>query len=119
MPCLYISTNLKLDGVDTDSVFSDATKAVARIIGRPQNLVMVLLKGSVGISFGGNKEAAAYAELISMGGITTKVKRELISTLGNILQQHLSIPPARFFLKVFDTTLMGRRDDDAVIISKL
>ena len=79
---------------------------------------MVLLKGSVGISFGGNKEAAAYAELISMGGITRKVKRELISTLGTILQQNLSIPPARFFLKVFDTTLMRPSGDD-IIVSKL
>lgn len=81
--------------------------------------IMVLLKGSVAISFNGNKEAAAYAELVSMGGITTTVKRELISTLGHILQQNLSIPPARFFLKVFDTTLMGRRGDDGVIISRL
>ncbi|OMO84975.1 Macrophage migration inhibitory factor [Corchorus capsularis] len=34
--------------------------------------VMVILKGSVGISFNGNKDPAAYAEVVSMGGINTE-----------------------------------------------
>lgn len=66
--------------------------------------VMVVLKGSLAITFGGNKDPAVYAEIISMGGITRAVKKELISTLGAILQDKLSVPPARFILKVFDTT---------------
>ena len=70
-------------------------------------LVMVILKGTVAISFNGNKEPAAYAEIVSMGGITTQVKRNLIATLGRILEAKLSIPRARFFLKVYDTTAAG------------
>uniref|UniRef100_A0A6N2KLQ8 Uncharacterized protein n=1 Tax=Salix viminalis TaxID=40686 RepID=A0A6N2KLQ8_SALVM len=107
MPCLYISTNVNLDGVDKDPIFSEATKAVATIIGRPQHLVMVILKGPVAISFNGNKEPAAYAEMVSMGGITKQVKRDLIATLGKILEAKLSIPRTRFFLKVYDTTAAG------------
>lgn len=67
--------------------------------------VMVVLKGSVPISFEGNKEAAAYAEVVAMGGINSEVKRKLIATLGSILQSKLCIPRTRFFLKVFDTTV--------------
>ncbi|CAL1378618.1 unnamed protein product [Linum trigynum] len=104
MPCVYITTNLNLDGVDADPVFSDATKAVASIIGRPEYFVMVLLKGSVPISFNGNKDPAAYAEIVSMGGINREVKRKLIASLGTILQNRLSIPKTRFVLKVYDTT---------------
>ncbi|XP_015897419.2 uncharacterized protein LOC107431060 [Ziziphus jujuba] len=104
MPCLYISTNVNLDGVDTDSIFSEATKAVSTIIGKPENFVMVILKGSVAISFGGNKDPAAYAEIVSMGGINSAVKKDLIATLGTILHAKLSVPRTRFFLKVFDTT---------------
>ena len=63
---------------------------------------MVILKGSVPISFGGNKEPAAYAEIVSMGGINKEVKRNLIATIGTILESKLSIPRTRFFLKVFD-----------------
>ncbi|PON42480.1 Macrophage migration inhibitory factor [Parasponia andersonii] len=104
MPCLYISTNVNLDGEDTNPIFSEATKAVSTIIGKPEDFVMVILKGSVAISFGGNKDRAAYAEVVSMGGINSAVKKELISALGSILQSKLSIPRTRFFLKVFDTT---------------
>jgi len=68
----------------------------------PLQLVMVVLKGSVEIVFGGNKEAAAYAEIVSMGGITKQVKRELIATVGSILHTHFSIHPTRFIFKVFD-----------------
>lgn len=38
MPCLYISTNVSLDGVDVDPIFADATRAVALIIGRPEHV---------------------------------------------------------------------------------
>ncbi|GKV22071.1 hypothetical protein SLEP1_g31971 [Rubroshorea leprosula] len=38
MPCLYITTNLNLDGVDTDPIFADTTKAVASIIGKPEHV---------------------------------------------------------------------------------
>ncbi|CAH2064375.1 unnamed protein product [Thlaspi arvense] len=104
MPCLYITTNVNMDGVNTDPFYSEVTEAVASIIGRPQNLVMVVLKGSIEIVFGGNKEAAAYAEIVSMGGITKQVKRQLISTVGSILHTHFSIHPTRFIFKVFDIT---------------
>ncbi|KAI3472838.1 hypothetical protein Pfo_029967 [Paulownia fortunei] len=107
MPCLDISTNVNLHGIDTDSLFSDLTKAVSQIVGKPENFVMILVKGSVALTFGGNKEPAALAEIVSMGGINTEVKRKLIATIGSILQNKLSIPRTRFVLKVFDAT-MGR-----------
>ncbi|WVZ16246.1 hypothetical protein V8G54_009228 [Vigna mungo] len=105
MPCLYISTNINLDGINIDPIFSQASTAVSKIIGKPEKFVMVILKGSVPISFEGNKEPAAYAEIVSMGGINSEVKKKLIYDIGTILQSNLSIPRTRFFLKVFDTTL--------------
>ncbi|CAL0324670.1 unnamed protein product [Lupinus luteus] len=105
MPCLYISTNLNLDEVDIEPVFSEATTAIARIIGRPEKFVMVILKGSLQLTFGKNKEPAAFGDLISMGGITREVKRNLIATIGTILESKLSIPKERFILNVTDTTL--------------
>ncbi|XP_031129024.1 macrophage migration inhibitory factor homolog [Ipomoea triloba] len=108
MPCLDISTNVKLEDVDVESFSREATTAVATIIGKPEQFVMIILKGSANITFGGSKEAAALAEIVSMGGITTQVKRELISTIGTIVENKLSIPRARFVLKVYDTTLAKR-----------
>lgn len=42
MPCLDISTNVILDGVDLDSIFSEATKTVAAIIGKPENVRTII-----------------------------------------------------------------------------
>ena len=36
MPCLNLSTNVSLDGIDTSSILSEATSAVAKIIGKPE-----------------------------------------------------------------------------------
>ncbi|OWM67084.1 hypothetical protein CDL15_Pgr000536 [Punica granatum] len=102
MPCLYISTNVCLEGIDTAPIFSEATKAVVSLTGKPENYVMVLLKGSVDVSLAGTKEPAAYGEIVSMGGINTHVKRQLIASISSILQTYLSVPRTRFFLKVHD-----------------
>ncbi|XP_010529150.1 PREDICTED: macrophage migration inhibitory factor homolog [Tarenaya hassleriana] len=104
MPCLNIETNVKLEGVETEAFFSEVTRAVASIIGRPQNMVMVVLKGSIDIRFGGTEEAAAFGEIVSMGGITKRVKRQLISAVGSILHSRVGVPPSRFVLKVLDLT---------------
>ncbi|XP_021908729.1 macrophage migration inhibitory factor homolog [Carica papaya] len=104
MPCLYITTNVNLDAVDADPIYAETTQALSSIIGKPQHLVMVVMKGSTEIWFNENREAAAYAEVVSMGGINRQVKRKLIGAIGKILETHLSIPTTRFFLKVYDTT---------------
>ncbi|CAL0324671.1 unnamed protein product [Lupinus luteus] len=87
-----------------DTALGGTTTAVARIIGRPEKFVMVILKGSLKLTFGKNKEPAAFGELISMGGITKEVKRNLIATIGTILESKLSIPKERFILNVTDTS---------------
>ncbi|KAL3617447.1 hypothetical protein CASFOL_037768 [Castilleja foliolosa] len=104
MPCLDITTNVNIDEADTDSLFSDLTKAVSQIIGMPEKFVMILVKGSIAVTFGGNKEPAALGEIVSMAGINTEVKRKLIATIGLILENKLSIPRTRFVLKVFNAT---------------
>ncbi|MCI30639.1 macrophage migration inhibitory factor-like protein, partial [Trifolium medium] len=39
--------------------------------------VMIVLKGSVPISFGGTKHPAAYGELVSIGGLGPDVNKKL------------------------------------------
>lgn len=38
MPCVQISTNVCLDGLDTDPIFSEVTKVVSQIIGRGEEV---------------------------------------------------------------------------------
>ncbi|XP_058729006.1 uncharacterized protein LOC131601249 isoform X2 [Vicia villosa] len=103
MPCLNLSTNVNLDGIDTSSILSEATSTVANIIGKPESYVMIVLKGSVPISFGGNEQPAAYGELVSIGGLNPDVNKKLSAAIAAILETKLSVPKSRFFLKFYDT----------------
>ncbi|KAK4801016.1 hypothetical protein SAY86_021503 [Trapa natans] len=103
MPCLNISTNVSLDGVDTSAILSEATSSVAKIIGKPEAYVMIVLKGSVPIAFGGTEQPAAFGELVSIGGLGGDVNKKLSAAIAAILETKLSVPKSRFFLKFYDT----------------
>ncbi|KAK4755446.1 hypothetical protein SAY87_009203 [Trapa incisa] len=103
MPCLNISTNVHLDGVDTSAILSEATSSVAKIIGKPEAYVMIVLKGTVPIAFGGTEQPAAYGELVSIGGLDGDVNKKLSAAIAAILETRLSVPKSRFFLKFYDT----------------
>ncbi|XP_057767295.1 uncharacterized protein LOC130987693 [Salvia miltiorrhiza] len=102
MPTLNLFTNVPVDGVVASDILKDATKAVAKIIGKPESYVMVVVNGGVPISFGGTEEPAAYGELISIGGLGPSVNGKLSSTIAEILQTKLSIDSARFYVKFYD-----------------
>ncbi|KAL6640661.1 hypothetical protein ACP70R_021784 [Stipagrostis hirtigluma subsp. patula] len=103
MPCLNVSTNVSLDGVDTSSILAEASKTVADVIGKPEAYVMVVLKGSVPMAFGGTQEPAAYGELVSIGGLNPDVNKKLSAGIASILESKLSIPKSRFYLKFHDS----------------
>uniref|UniRef100_A0ACD5Y3U8 Uncharacterized protein n=2 Tax=Avena sativa TaxID=4498 RepID=A0ACD5Y3U8_AVESA len=103
MPCLNVSTNVNLEGVDTSAVLAEASSTVASVIGKPEAYVMVVLKGSVPMAFGGTQEPAAYGELVSIGGLNADVNKKLSAGIASILESKLSIPKDRFYIKFHDS----------------
>ncbi|XVF55019.1 hypothetical protein PTKIN_Ptkin06aG0002700 [Pterospermum kingtungense] len=95
MPCLNLSTNVNLDGVDTSSILSEATSSVAKLIGKPEAYVMIVLKGSVPMAFGGTEQPAAYGELVSIGGLNPDVNKKLSAAIAAILESKLQVPKSR------------------------
>lgn len=65
--------------------------------------VMIVLKGSVPISHGGSEQPAAYGELVSIGGLSPDVNEKLSAGIASILENKLSVPKSRFYLKFYDT----------------
>lgn len=65
--------------------------------------VMIVLKGSVPIAFGGTEEPAAYGELLSIGGLSSDVNKKLSAAIASVLESKLSVPKSRFYLKFYDT----------------
>nr|GEY76363.1 hypothetical protein [Tanacetum cinerariifolium] len=86
MPCLNLSTNVNLDGIDTSAILSEATSVVAKLIGKPEAYVMIVLKGSVPMAFGGTEEPAAYGEIVSIGGLNADVNKKLSAAVADILK---------------------------------
>lgn len=64
---------------------------------------MILINGSVPISFGGTEEPAAYGELVSVGRLNPEVNKKLSAKIASVLETKLSVPKCRFFLKLYDS----------------
>ncbi|XP_050269614.1 uncharacterized protein LOC126713790 [Quercus robur] len=102
MPSLNLFTNVPVDAVIASDILKDATKAVSKIVGKPESYVMILINGGVPIEFAGTEEPAAYGELVSIGGLGPSVNAKLSSTIADILQTKLSIHSSRFYIKFYD-----------------
>ncbi|XP_010273570.1 PREDICTED: macrophage migration inhibitory factor homolog [Nelumbo nucifera] len=102
MPTLNLVTNVPVDAVVASDILKDATKTVAKIIGKPESYVMILINGGVPIAFAGTEEPAAYGELISIGGLGPSVNGKLSSAVADILETKLSIDSSRFYIKFYD-----------------
>jgi hypothetical protein len=64
--------------------------------------VLVILRGGVPMSFGGTEEPAAYAELVSIGGINPANNKKVSAAISEIFEAKLSVPSSRFYIKFYD-----------------
>ncbi|KAL0426200.1 UNVERIFIED_CONTAM: PRA1 family protein B4 [Sesamum latifolium] len=133
MPCLNLSTNVSLEGVDTSSILSQASSTVAKIIGKPEPVSGrcpephegrppldparspgsgTPARGAAPLTpawFGPTslspktEQPAAYGELVSIGGLSPDVNKKLSGAIANILETKLSVPKSRFYLEFYDT----------------
>ncbi|VAI91175.1 unnamed protein product [Triticum turgidum subsp. durum] len=102
MPQLSLSTNVPVDAVVAADILRDCSRALARIIGKPESYVTVSIDGSVPTSFAGSEEPAAYGEIMSIGGLGPGVNGKLSAALADILEAKLSISASRFYVKFDD-----------------
>ncbi|ONK79434.1 uncharacterized protein A4U43_C01F6330 [Asparagus officinalis] len=102
MPALNLSVNVPVDPVVASDILKDATKILAKTIGKPESYVMIVLNNGVPIAFAGSEEPAAYGEVISIGGLGPGVNGKLSSALADLLQTKLSINSSRFYIKFCD-----------------
>ncbi|KAI7986717.1 hypothetical protein LOK49_LG14G01855 [Camellia lanceoleosa] len=103
MPCLNLSTNVNLEGIDISSILKEATSTIADLVEKTEAHVMVMLKGTVPIAIAGIEDPATYGEVVSIGGLNPDVNKKLSAAISTILEAKLSVPPTRFFLKFYDT----------------
>ncbi|KAB2626353.1 macrophage migration inhibitory factor-like protein [Pyrus ussuriensis x Pyrus communis] len=102
MPTFNLFTDVPVDGVVASDILKDATKAVSKIIGKPESYVMILLNRTLPIASACTEEPAVYAELISIGSIGPGVNEKLSSTIAEVLETKLSIDSSRSYIKFYD-----------------
>jgi phenylpyruvate tautomerase PptA (4-oxalocrotonate tautomerase family) len=98
MPYLSIQTNQSLDENKTQDILQKMSKAVSKILSKPENYVMIAIQGGTPMSFAGSSEPSAYVQLKSLGlpeESTTNLSEEICS----LVSAELNIDAARIYVE--------------------
>uniref|UniRef100_A0A7E4VTN7 L-dopachrome isomerase n=1 Tax=Panagrellus redivivus TaxID=6233 RepID=A0A7E4VTN7_PANRE len=100
MPILTITTNATKSAFPKEDTVLALSKLVAKLTGKPESYVNVIINADAIISFGGSAEPAAYVELASIGGFSNA--NSVAKALTDAVNQHLKVPKDRFYVKLTD-----------------
>ena len=98
MPYLQIQTNQSLDEAQRQALMQQSSKAVADILGKPENYVMVAIQSSVPMLFAGNDQPLAYLQLKSLG-LPESSTVDFSKALCDLLNHELDINPNRIYIE--------------------
>jgi phenylpyruvate tautomerase len=98
MPTLRILTNVQVEAKDRPSVLTHASGTVARMLGKPESYVMVILEDGRDMLFAGAPAPAAYLELKNLGLSETKTA-EYSRVLCDLVAADLGIPAERVYIE--------------------
>lgn len=101
MPLLKIETTVALSEEQRRTLLGSLSKAVASVIGKPEQYVMVNLRQSAMLMSGKHGEAA-FVDIRSIGGLNSGVNRKLSQQICKLLHDSLGIAPDRIYLNFTD-----------------
>lgn len=98
MPLLKIQTNQTIESPADSALLSSASKAVSKILGKPEDYVMVSLESNTSMLFAGSDAPLAYLELKSLG-LAEERTAEYSKALCELMESELSIPQDRIYIE--------------------
>lgn len=101
MPLLKIETTADLSEEKQRAVLAALSPAVAAILGKPEQYLMVTC-ARVAMMMSGSYDPTAWGDLRSIGGLSAAANVRLTQHICRILQEHLGIPPERVYLNFTD-----------------
>lgn len=101
MPYLFTQTNTTPTAEQRRDFLQAASNEIAQALGKPESYVMVALRQGTEMLFGGDDAPLAYVELKSIGLPRDRTKA-LSTTICDLINNHLSIPPARVYIEFAD-----------------
>ncbi len=96
MPLLQLHTSVPIPEAKRGALLGKLSKLVAECIGKPEAYVMVALREGP-MCMSGQIDNAAFADVRSIGGLTSEVNKQIMSELCSLLEEELNIEPARTF----------------------
>ena len=97
MPLLALQTSITLSNQQRYDLLAPLSQIVAECIGKPERYVMITVTDAA-MLMGGSEGPAAYADIRSIGGLSSAVNRKLSERVCALLNERLSIPPDRVYL---------------------
>ena len=98
MPYLHIQTNLSVDSEKSQKLIQSASQAVAEILGKSENYVMVTLQDSTQMMFAGDSQPLAYLQLKSLG-LPESSTTDFSNVLCGLINKKLGIAPERIYIE--------------------
>jgi phenylpyruvate tautomerase PptA (4-oxalocrotonate tautomerase family) len=98
MPVLKIQTNAEIPQAHRTELLTAASTEVAKILGKPEKYVMVMIEPNPDMLFGASRSPLAYLELKSIG-LPGERTSALSEALGNLINRQLGIPLDRIYIE--------------------
>lgn len=95
MPVIHIQTNQ--NQTVEPALLSRCSSAIARMLGKPEAYVMVIVRNDLAMSFAGTQDPCAYVELKSLGlpeNQTTEFSRQICTLVAELF----GVDPARTYI---------------------
>ena len=101
MPLLKLETTVPLPEEKGKPLVAALSKAVAGMIGKPEQYVMITV-GQSAMLMSGKAGDAAFVDIRSIGGLNGETNRKLSQQVCKLLKESLGIAPDRVYLNFTD-----------------
>ncbi|KAI6233007.1 Macrophage migration inhibitory factor [Aphelenchoides fujianensis] len=101
MPMLLITTNVSASAVPAD-FNAHATKSLAELLQKPPQFVLVSVSPNPLLTLGGTSDPAALVEIRSIGGVRGENAQKVVTSLTDLIHEHLKVEAARVFVHLVD-----------------
>ncbi|XP_066546447.1 macrophage migration inhibitory factor [Amia ocellicauda] len=101
MPMFVVNTNVDKDAVP-DAFLSEATKDLAKAMGKPAQYIAVQVNADQIMMFGGKPDPCALCSLHSIGKISGSQNKQYSQLLSGLLKKHMGIQADRIYINFVD-----------------
>jgi len=98
MPYIRLETTEPIAPERRASLCQRLSRLVAEGTGKPETYVMVVVEDGLTMLHAGAPGPAAFAEIRSIGGLSSQVNRELAQGVCRLLDETLGVPGERIYL---------------------